>query len=37
MAACRYAKYYYVDGEQRRDLVKAYGILFKIQVSGTVR
>ena len=32
----RFAKYYNVGGEERRKVYKAYGILFKIEVSGTV-
>ena len=34
--SCRFAKYHTIDGVDSRDLVKAYGILFKIEVIGTV-
>ena len=30
----RYANYYYENGVQRRDLIKAYGILFVLKVAG---
>ena len=33
---CRFAKYHERDGLDSRDLVKAYGILFKVEVIGTV-
>lgn len=36
LSASRFAKYYNIDGEERRKIYKAYGILFKIEVSGTV-
>ena len=32
----RFAKYHQRDGYDSRDLVKAYGILFKVEVVGTV-
>ena len=34
--ACRFAKYHMKDGYDSRDLIKAYGILFKVEVIGTV-
>ena len=33
---CRFAKYYQTDGYDSRDLIKAYGIVFKVEVTGTV-
>ena len=32
----RFAKYYQTAGHDSRDLIKAYGILFKVEVTGTV-
>ena len=32
----RFAKYHQKEGYDSRDLIKAYGILFKVEVSGTV-
>lgn len=32
----RFAKYHQKDGYDSRDLIKAYGILFKVEVTGTV-
>ena len=32
----RFAKYHVREGFDSRDLIKAYGILFKVEVTGTV-
>ena len=32
-----FAKFYYLEGVQYRTLIKAYGILFKIQITGQVK
>ena len=32
----RFPQYYYDEGVQKRILTKAYGVLFKIEISGTV-
>ena len=33
---CRFAKYHQTNGYDSRDFIKAYGILFKVEVTGTV-
>ena len=34
LVCSRYANYYYESGVQSRDLIKAYGILFVLKVTG---
>ena len=34
LTCSRYANYYYDKGVQKRDLIKAYGILFVLKVTG---
>ena len=35
-ATCRFARYWYENSVQYRDLIKAYGILFRVETVGSV-